>query len=125
MMVNMKIFVNTSARKPHLLHLFGAAALSLVAFTGCKTQKVSEYERFETSIRMEIPFRVDSLRLIDETDVVTFRFANQEYVSTPPDAIISPDRINSCGYKSIRIYETETNNHHTDIIILYISERTM
>ena len=86
-----KIFVNISAKKPHQLYLFGAAALSIVAFTGCKTQKVSEYERFETSIRKELPFRVDSLHLIDGTDVTTFGFANQEYVSTPPDAIISPD----------------------------------
>ena len=87
----MKVFENSSAKKPHLSYLFGAAALSIVVFTGCKTQKVSEYERFETSIRKEMPFRVDSLRLIDGTDVATFRFGNQEYVSTPPDAIISPD----------------------------------
>ena len=86
-----KVFENISSKKLHQLCFLGAAAFSFVVFTGCKIQKVSEYERFETSIRKELPFRVDSLHLIDGTDVTTFGFANQEYVSTPPDAIISPD----------------------------------
>ena len=59
--------------------------------TGCQTKKVSEYQRLETSVRKEVPFRMDSLRLIDEMDAATFKFANQEYVSMQPDAIISPD----------------------------------
>ena len=102
-----------SAKKLHQLFLFGAAALSIVAFTGCKTQKVSEYERFETSIRKELPFRVDSLHLIDGTDVATFMFANQEYVSTPPDAIISPDG----AYHVYKTFVPESPTRQTEDMI--------
>ena len=63
----------------------------LVLMTNCQTKKVSEYQRFETSVRKELPFRVDSLRLIEGMDVPTFQCANQEYVSMLPDAVINLD----------------------------------
>ena len=66
-------------------------AAALLVATSCQTQKIPEYQRFETSVRKEVPFRMDSLHLTDATDVATFRFANLEYVSLPPDAVIGSD----------------------------------
>ena len=44
------------------LHQFllssGTAALALVFLMGCQTNKISETQRFEASIRKELPFRV-------------------------------------------------------------------
>ena len=57
----------------------------------CQTKYVSEAQRFEASVRKELPFRIDSLQWVEGTETSTFRFANKEYVSTPPDAEISID----------------------------------
>ena len=67
------------------------SAMLLMVMSSCQTQKGAEYQRFEKSIRKELPFRIDSLTMIDGTDVATFRFTNQQYVTMQPDAIISPD----------------------------------
>ena len=34
-------------------------------FAGCNTRDVSETERFDASVRKELPFVVDSLRWLD------------------------------------------------------------
>lgn len=68
--------------------LFGAAALLLTFLAGCHTGDVSEAQRFEASVRKELPFRVDSLRWFDGIDVATYQFASHDYVPTPPDAEI-------------------------------------
>lgn len=68
--------------------LLGIAASALVFLTGCQTQRLSEAQRFEASIRKELPFRIDTLRWFDGVDVVTYQFANQNYIQTQPDAEI-------------------------------------
>ena len=67
------------------LLLSGTAALALVFLTGCQTNNISEVQRFETSIKKELPFRIDSLRWFDCTDMTTYQFANQDYSSVLPD----------------------------------------
>ena len=67
--------------------LFGAVAAFLVFLTACQTKNVSEIQRFETSVRKELPFRVDSLRWFDGVEV-TYQFANQNYITVLPDAEI-------------------------------------
>lgn len=62
--------------------------LPLLILTGCQTTHVSEAQRFETGIRKELPFRIDSLRWFDGIDIVTYQFASQGEVTTPPDAEI-------------------------------------
>ena len=68
--------------------LFGTAALAIVFLTGCQTNNISEAQRFETSIRKELPFHVDSLHWLDGTDMTTYQFANQDYSPALPDAEI-------------------------------------
>lgn len=58
------------------------------SLVGCQTKNISEAQRFEASIRKELPFRIDSLRWFDGVDMATYQFANQDYVSTLPDAEI-------------------------------------
>ena len=69
--------------------LLGTAALALVFLTSCQTNNISEAQRFETSIRKELPFRVDSLCWFDGIDIVTYQFANRDYLPVLPDAEIS------------------------------------
>ena len=69
--------------------LFGTAASVLVFLTGCQTNNTTEAQRFETSIKKELPFRIDSLRWFDGTDMPTYQFANQDYSPALPDAEIS------------------------------------
>ena len=58
------------------------------SLVGCQTKNISEAQRFEASIRKELPFRIESLRWFDGVDMATYQFANQDYVSTLPDAEI-------------------------------------
>jgi tetratricopeptide (TPR) repeat protein len=69
--------------------LFGTTALALVFLTACQTNNISEAQRFDTSIKKELPFRIDSLRWFDGTDMPTYKFAHHNYVTTLPDAEIS------------------------------------
>lgn len=64
------------------------AALVLVFLAGCQTNNISEAQRFDKSISKELPFRVDSLRWFDGTDMPTYQFANQDYSPALPDAEI-------------------------------------
>ena len=65
--------------------------LAAIMFAGCQTRDVSEAERFDASVRKELPFVVDSLRWLDGVDLATYQFACRDYVATPPDAFIRPD----------------------------------
>ena len=73
-------------------------------FAGCQTERaaegrllpsgrknVTEAERFDASVKRELPFKVDSLRWLDGVDMATYQFACRDYVATPPDAFIGPD----------------------------------
>lgn len=64
-----------------------AWVLPLLFLVGCQTNHVSESQRFEASVRKELPFRIDSLRWFDGVDI-TYQFACQDYVSTLPDTEI-------------------------------------
>lgn len=68
--------------------LLGTAASVLVFLTGCQTNNISEAQRFEASIRKELPFRIDSLRWFDGVDMATYQFASQDYIQALPDAEI-------------------------------------
>ena len=72
------------------LHI-AATGLFLLLLTGCQTKGVSENQRFEASIRKEIPFRVDSMHWITGGDMATFQFSNQDYVTALPDVEINAD----------------------------------
>ena len=65
--------------------------LPLIILAGCQTKNISEAQRLETSFRKELPFRIDSLRWFDGVDMATYQFANQDYVTTLPDAEIGLD----------------------------------
>ncbi|MBR6828803.1 MAG: hypothetical protein IKM76_11755 [Prevotella sp.] len=69
--------------------LLGTTALVLVFLTACQTNNISEAQRFDTSIKKELPFRIDTLRWFDGTDMPTYKFAHHNYVTTQPDAEIS------------------------------------
>ena len=60
-------------------------SLAAILFAACQTKNVTEAERFDSSVRKELPFAVDSLRWLDGVDMATYRFACRDYVSTPPD----------------------------------------
>ena len=60
-------------------------------FTGCQTKNMSEAERFDASVKKELPFPVDSLRWLDGMDLAIYQFACRDYVATPPDAFIGLD----------------------------------
>ncbi len=68
------------------------ARLTLLLLTcslaSCLTNNISEAERFEASVRKELPFRIDSLRWFDGVDMATYQFADQGYIPTLPDAEI-------------------------------------
>lgn len=63
-------------------------ALMLV---GCKTNNLTEQQRFERSVLKELPFGVDSISWLTSGNLPTFRFANAEYANASPDAEIRPD----------------------------------
>ena len=52
---------------------------------------MTEAERFDASVRRELPFAVDSLRWLDGVDMATYQFACKYYIATPPDAFIGMD----------------------------------
>ncbi len=62
--------------------------LPLVILAGCQARNISEAQRFEASVKRELPFRIDSLRWFDGVDMATYQFASQDYVPTLPDAEI-------------------------------------
>ena len=66
-------------------------ALIAIMFAGCQTKNMTEAERFDASVRRELPFAVDSLRWLDGVDMATYQFACRDYVATPPDAFIGQD----------------------------------
>jgi hypothetical protein len=66
-------------------------ALVALLFAGCQTRNITETERFDASVRKELPFAVDSLCWLDGVDMATYQFACKDYIATPPDAFIGPD----------------------------------
>ena len=52
---------------------------------------MTEAERFDASVRRELPFPVDSLRWLDGVDMATYQFVCKYYIATPPDAFIGMD----------------------------------
>ena len=76
---------------PFNLKRFVLYALAAIMFVGCQTKNVTETERFDASVRKELPFAVDSLRWFDGADMATYQFACRDYVAMPPDAFIGPD----------------------------------
>lgn len=66
-------------------------ALPALLFAGCQTKNATEAERFDASVRKELPFAIDSLCWLDGVDMATYRFACRDYVATAPDAFIGPD----------------------------------
>lgn len=66
-------------------------ALAAIMFAGCQTKSVTETERFDASVRRELPFAVDSLCWLGGVDMATYQFACRDYVATPPDAFIGQD----------------------------------
>jgi tetratricopeptide (TPR) repeat protein len=62
--------------------------LPLVILAGCQARNISEAQRFEASVKRELPFRIDSLRWFDGVDMAMYQFASQDYVPTLPDAEI-------------------------------------
>ena len=68
-----------------------ALLLLVLIMAGCKTNRLTERERFERSVLKELPFSVDSMSWLTCGDLPTFRFANAEYADARPDAEIRPD----------------------------------
>lgn len=68
-------------------------SLLLLAFmlVGCKTNNLTEHQRFVRSVLKELPFSVDSISWLTSGNLPTFRFANAEYANASPDAEIRPD----------------------------------
>ncbi|MBR6188761.1 MAG: hypothetical protein IKQ59_07380 [Prevotella sp.] len=66
-------------------------ALIAIMFAGCQTKNMTEAERFDASVRRELPFAVDSLRWLDGVDMATYQFACKYYLAMPPDAFIGMD----------------------------------
>ena len=57
-------------------------ALAAILFAACQTKNVTEAERFDASVRKELPFAVDSLRWLDGVDLSIYQFACRDYVAT-------------------------------------------
>ncbi|MBP5339224.1 MAG: hypothetical protein J6Z14_07990 [Prevotella sp.] len=68
-----------------------SSAMLLASLAGCQTQKFAEHQRFDASVRKELPFRVDSLRRMDGTDMAAYQLFNHYYIQTLPDAEIGKD----------------------------------
>ena len=71
------------------IYEYGVMALLLGMLVGCQTKNTTEAQRFEASVKRELPFQVDSLRWMDGTDPVTFQLASRSYVPTLPDTEFS------------------------------------
>ena len=66
-------------------------ALAAILFAGCQIENVTEAERFDASVRKELPFAVDSLRWLVGVDFATYQFACRDYLAVMPDAFIGSD----------------------------------
>ena len=62
-------------------------ALVLISLASCQTN-ISEAQRLEASVKKELPFPIDSMHWLDGADVATYRFSNQNDITTLPDAEI-------------------------------------
>ena len=62
-----------------------------LTFVGCKTNHITEQQRFERSVLKELPFSVDSISWFTSGDLPTFSFSNAKYVNASPDVEIRPD----------------------------------
>ena len=62
-----------------------ATTLSLLLLAlmlaGCKTNHLTEQQRFERSVLKELPFAVDSISWLTSGNLPAFRFANAEYAN--------------------------------------------
>ncbi len=67
------------------------ALLTLIVMAGCQTKGLTEAQRFERSVKKELPFDVDTVRWLTGVDVPTFKFSNSGYTPTAPDVEIRPD----------------------------------
>ncbi|MBQ6751426.1 MAG: hypothetical protein IJR02_11780 [Bacteroidaceae bacterium] len=47
------------------IYEYGVMALLLGMLVGCQTKNTTEAQRFEASVKRELPFQVDSLRWMD------------------------------------------------------------
>ena len=63
----------------------------IVLTTSCQTENAPEAQRFEESVRKELPFHVNSLRWFDGSDIETYQLFNHYYIPTLPDAEIGMD----------------------------------
>jgi hypothetical protein len=80
--------VKNDMKKETIVQANLAVLLITCSLVGCQTNNISELQRFETSIRKELPFRMDSLSWFDGGDIATYQFANQDYSPALPDAEI-------------------------------------
>ena len=73
------------------IYEYGVMVLLLGMLVGCQTKNTTEAQRFEASVKRELPFQVDSLRWMDGTDPITFQLASRSYVPTLPDTEFGQD----------------------------------
>lgn len=85
-------------------------ALMLV---GCKTNNLTEQQRFERSVLKELPFNVDSITWLTFGDFPTFKFANAECTDASPDAEIRPDG----DYWVCNMFDAQRLSHQTEDVI--------
>lgn len=100
-------------RSRYHISLSGVALLLLVMLAGCQTKHATEFQRFEASVRKELPFPIDSLRWIDGTDMATYQFSSHDYVSYSPDAEID---LNG-KYSVYNSFFFEKPTHQSDDVI--------
>jgi len=70
----------------NILSLIMVLVATLLA--GCQKINLSEFDRFESSFKKELPFKIDSLLLFDGIDIATYQFVNKNYVTELPDTEI-------------------------------------
>ena len=91
-----------------------ATTLSLLLLAlmlaGCKTNHLTEQQRFERSVLKELPFAVDSISWLTSGNLPAFRFANAEYANASPDAEIRPDG----DYWVCNMFDAERPLHQTE-----------
>lgn len=91
-----------------------ATTLSLLLLAlmlaGCKTNHLTEQQRFERSVLKELPFAVDSISWLTSGNLPAFRFANAEYANASPDAEIHPDG----DYLVCNMFDAEPPAHQTE-----------
>ena len=91
-----------------------ATTLSLLLLAlmlaGCKTNHLTEQQRFERSVLKELPFAVDSISWLTSGNLPAFRFANAEYANASPDAEIHSDG----DYLVCNMFDAEPPAHQTE-----------